>query len=67
MRPQLARFAQLYRNRIEASQEFLEVIFLYKKNTFTNPSTKVRRCHQVKEGQCVQDCGHLARLHHLEL
>jgi len=45
VRPQLARFARLYRNRIEASQEFLE----------------------VKEGQCVQDCGHLARLHHLEL
>jgi len=45
VRPQMARFARLYRSRIAASREFLE----------------------VKEGRCEQDCGHLARLHHLEL
>ena len=24
-------------------------------------------CHQINSGQCEQDCGHRAKLHHLEL
>jgi len=45
VKPQMDRFRQLYKSRIAAGKDFL----------------------QVDNGQCEQDCGHRAKLHHLEL
>ena len=97
VRPQMERFRHLYKSRVAASKEFLQVlqhiyscghqicqqksstksllleikIFYQKQKSSTRkthrPYCEPCDCAQINSGECEQDCGHLAKLHHLEL
>ena len=67
----MERFRQLYKSRVAASKEFLQV---FQHKLFVVAIKYARRMSrewydgpQIQEGQCEQDCGHRAKLHHLEL